>query len=61
MAAVLILLFDIGHAGGYPWSDSGWGVDRGAMRSTRFTIFGSRSSPSACMPTTRDPSNRIEG
>jgi len=41
IAAVLILLFDIGHSAGYPWSDPEWRVDLSAMRSTRFTILGS--------------------
>ena len=39
-AAVLILLFDIGHSAGYPWSDPEWRVDLTAMRSTHFTVFG---------------------
>lgn len=40
IAAVLILLFDLGHSAGYPWSDPKWGVDTGAMRSTHFQILG---------------------
>jgi len=40
VAAVLILLFDIGHSAGAPWSDPGWGVDLGAMRSSHFKVFG---------------------
>ncbi len=40
IAAVLILLFDIGHSSGYPWSDPGWRVDLGPMQSSRFEIFG---------------------
>ena len=40
IAAVLILLFDIGHSAGCPWSDPAWGVDVGAMRSSHFTILG---------------------
>jgi hypothetical protein len=40
IAAVLILLFDVGHTTGYPWSDPKWGVDLGSMRSTHFEIFG---------------------
>jgi hypothetical protein len=40
IAAVLILLFDLGHSAGYPWSDPKWGVDTVAMRSTRFQILG---------------------
>jgi hypothetical protein len=39
-AAVLILLFDVGHSAGYPWSDPKWGVDTGAMRSTHFQVLG---------------------
>jgi hypothetical protein len=40
VAAVLILLFDLGHSAGYPWSDPKWGVDTGAMKSTHFQILG---------------------
>jgi hypothetical protein len=40
IAAVLILLFDVGHTAGYPWSDPKWGVDLGSMRSTHFEVFG---------------------
>jgi hypothetical protein len=40
IAAVLILLFDLGHSIGYPWSDPKWGVDTTAMRSSRFEILG---------------------
>jgi hypothetical protein len=40
IAAVLILLFDIGHSAGFPWSDPGWGVDVGAMRSSHFNVLG---------------------
>ena len=40
IAAVLILLFDLGHSAGYPWSDPKWGVDTLAMRSTHFRILG---------------------
>ena len=32
IAAVLILLFDLGHTAGYPWSDPSWGVDLGAIK-----------------------------
>lgn len=40
IAAVLILLFDVGHTAGCPWSDPQWGVDLGGMRSTHFEILG---------------------
>jgi hypothetical protein len=40
VAAVLILLFDVGHSVGCPWSDPKWGVDTTAMRSTHFQIVG---------------------
>src|SRR5215471_2715717 len=40
ISAVLILLFDLGHSSGYPWSDPTWGVDTSAMRSTHFQILG---------------------
>ncbi len=40
VAAVLILLFDLGHSAGAPWSDPEWGVDLGAVRSSHFKIFG---------------------
>ena len=40
IAAVLILLFDVGHSAGYPWSDSEWGVDLGTVQSSHFEIFG---------------------
>jgi hypothetical protein len=40
IAAVLILLFDVGHSAGAPWSDPAWGVDLTAMRSTHFRILG---------------------
>jgi len=39
-AAVLILLFDLGHSAGFPWSDPKWGVDTSAMRSSHFQILG---------------------
>ena len=41
IAAVLILLFDIGHTTGYPWSDPNWRVDLSLVRSSHFDIFGS--------------------
>ena len=40
ISAVLILLFDLGHSAGYPWSDPAWGVDVGAMRSAHFNVLG---------------------
>jgi len=40
IAAVLILLFDLGHSAGFPWSDPKWGVDTGAMRSSQFQVLG---------------------
>lgn len=40
IAAVLILLFCLGHSAGYPWSDPAWGIDLGGMQSSRFDIFG---------------------
>ena len=39
-AAVLILLFDLGHSVGCPWSDAAWAVDLGGVRSTQFHIAG---------------------
>jgi hypothetical protein len=42
LAAVLILLFALGHSIGFPWSDPAWGVDTGAMRSAHFPILGFR-------------------
>jgi len=40
ISSVLILLFDLGHSAGYPWSDPKWGFDTSAMRSTHFMLFG---------------------
>ena len=40
IAAVLILLFDLGHTVGFPWSDPKWGVDLGPMRSSHFNVLG---------------------
>jgi len=40
VAAVLILLFDLGHSAAFPWSDPKWGVDTSAMTSTRFRVLG---------------------
>ena len=40
IAAVLILLFDVGHSASLPWSDPGWKVDLGPMRSSRFDVLG---------------------
>jgi hypothetical protein len=41
IAAVLLLLLDLGHTSGFPWSDPAWGVDLTSMRSTHFVILGS--------------------
>lgn len=40
IAAVLILLFDIGHSAGYPWSNPKWGVDLSAIQSSHFNVLG---------------------
>ena len=40
IAAVLILLFDIGHTAGYSWSDPSWGVDLGPIQSSHFKVLG---------------------
>lgn len=40
IAAVLILLFDLGHTVGYPWSDPSWGVDLGTIQSRHFKVIG---------------------
>jgi hypothetical protein len=42
IAAVLTLLFDIGHTAGFRQSDPGWGVDGllGLMRSIHFDLMG---------------------
>ena len=40
IAAALILLFDLGHTAGYPWSDPSWGVDLGAIQSSHFKVLG---------------------
>jgi hypothetical protein len=40
IAAVLILLFDLGHTAGCPWSDPRWGVNLAAMQSSRFEVLG---------------------
>ena len=40
IAAVLILLFDLGHTAGYPWSDPSWGVDLSAVQSSHFKVLG---------------------
>jgi hypothetical protein len=41
IASVLLLLLDVGHTAGFPWSDPTWGVDLTSMRSTHFDIMGS--------------------
>jgi hypothetical protein len=40
IAAVLILLFDVGHSAGYPWSDPSWGVDLRTIQSSHFQVIG---------------------
>src|ERR1700683_2952730 len=40
IAAVLLLLFDVGHTSGFPWSDPKWGVDISSMQSTHFYVQG---------------------
>ena len=40
ISAVLILLFDLGHSAGFPWSDPSWRVDTTAMRSSHFQVLG---------------------
>ena len=40
IAAVLILLFNLGHSAGYPWSDPRWGVDLGVFQSSHFKVLG---------------------
>jgi hypothetical protein len=40
IAAVLILLFDLGHSAGCPWSDPRWGVDLATIQSSHFKVLG---------------------
>ncbi len=40
IAAVLILLLDVGHSVGYPWSDPTWGVDLRVIQSSHFNVLG---------------------
>jgi len=40
IAAVLIVLLDLGHSSGYPWSDPAWGVDLHSMQSSHFKVLG---------------------
>lgn len=40
LAAILIVLFDLGHTAGYPWSDPAWGVDLRSIQATHFDVFG---------------------
>ena len=40
IASVLIILLDLGHTSGYPWSDPAWGVDLHAIQSTHFNVLG---------------------
>jgi hypothetical protein len=44
IASVLIVLLDLGHTAGYPWSDPAWGVDPHALQSGRFNVLGSNRS-----------------
>lgn len=44
VAAILIVLFDIGHTVGYPWSDPDWGVDLRVIQSTHFNVLGASRS-----------------
>ena len=41
IASVLIVLLDLGHTSGYPWSDPAWGVDLHALQSSHFNVLGS--------------------
>ena len=41
IASVLIILLDLGHTFGYPWSDPAWGVDLRAFQATHFNVLGS--------------------
>src|SRR5262245_33892524 len=40
IATVLIVLLDLGHTSGYPWSDPAWGVDLHAVQSSHFNVLG---------------------
>lgn len=40
LASVLIVLLDVGHTIGCPWSDPAWGVDLRAVRTTHFPVVG---------------------
>jgi hypothetical protein len=41
IGAALIVLLDLGHTSGYPWSDPAWGVDLHAIQSSHFNVLGS--------------------
>lgn len=41
IASVLIVLLDLGHTAGYPWSDPAWGVDLRPLQSAHFNVLGS--------------------
>jgi len=41
IASALIVLLDLGHTAGHPWSDPAWGVDLRAVQSSHFTVLGS--------------------
>ena len=41
ISSILILLFDLGHSAGFPWSDPRWSVEAPrAMRSNHFAVLG---------------------
>ena len=39
-AAVLMLLYALGHSASYPWSDPAWQVDLGALQTKPFNVLG---------------------
>ncbi len=41
IASILILLLDLGHTAGYPWSDPAWGVDLHTLQASHFNVLGS--------------------
>jgi len=41
IASVLIVLLDLGHTSGYPWSDPAWGVDPHVLQAAHFNVLGS--------------------
>ncbi|HEY1090940.1 MAG TPA: hypothetical protein VGE47_07610 [Burkholderiaceae bacterium] len=40
IAAVLILLLDLGHSAGCPWSEAEWGVDLQLIQASHFNVLG---------------------